>query len=393
MDRIDLAAYPSRSNAIFGFHRINQWVFKGKVAGATLSPWTLHTVLSLFLAVMSSSPPPQPKLNLLPAFDNTLGALHLGSGIATILYGVGCLQFFVYVTARRSQFDQWRFKLFVFVLLRGLETTHQALMMAGMYRFLVTDYMNPAALPTGGPGSGEQFIYVQSLVLSSTALLTQLFFCWRIWMFSVISFKKIHRVGFSVLTVSLALFSFGSNIDLSVMGYNHRLLTGNGPDILLAYKLSTASGVAFDVIITAAMTLNLHLARAGTKRSDHVITLIMLFTVNTNLVSTVLAISALVTFLALPRATVYGGIGFLLGKTYFNSFMAVLNSREFLREKIDETMSISSNRLVVTVIPMFTPHDHGTTAQTSTVGGEYELSGDDMRPSDKRPGTGNYSDV
>lgn len=31
-------------------------------------------------------------------------------------------------------------------------------MMAGMYRFLVTDFLNPFALPSGGPGSAEVYV-------------------------------------------------------------------------------------------------------------------------------------------------------------------------------------------------------------------------------------------
>ncbi len=29
------------------------------------------------------------------------------------------------------------------------------MMTAGVYRFVISDYLNPLALPTGGPGSGE----------------------------------------------------------------------------------------------------------------------------------------------------------------------------------------------------------------------------------------------
>lgn len=58
--------------------------------------------------------------------------------------------------------------------------------------------------------------------------------------------------------------------------------------------------------------------------------------------TTCLSISELATFLALPQATVYGGIGFLLTKTYLNSFLALLNSREYLREKLDPTTSTST---------------------------------------------------
>lgn len=99
-------------------------------------------------------------------------------------------------------------------------------------------------------------------------------------------------------------------------------------------------------MITIAMTITLRRARSEvvgpSPSTDHVIRILILFTVNTNLMTTCLSISELATFLALPQATVYGGIGFLLTKTYLNSFLALLNSREYLREKLDPTTSTST---------------------------------------------------
>lgn len=38
-------------------------------------------------------------------------------------------------------------------------TAEQAVMMAGMYRFLVSDFLNPLQLATGGPGSAEVYVF------------------------------------------------------------------------------------------------------------------------------------------------------------------------------------------------------------------------------------------
>ncbi|KAK0192357.1 hypothetical protein F5146DRAFT_1039488 [Armillaria mellea] len=214
----------------------------------------------------------------LPALDNTLGALYIGTCLSTLLYGVICVQTFIYITSYRARSDRWWLKAFVFV---GLDTVNQGMMVAGMYRFLVSDFANPIALEGKGAGGGKAF------------------FCWRIWRFSASSLKVWMRIGFVA--------------------------------IMLVIKLAASSGMAFDVIMTLAMIMSLHRARSGVVRSDHVITLLTLFTVNTNLITT--------SFLVLPDATVYGGIFFLIAKSYLNSFLAILNSREYLREKMDPSMS------------------------------------------------------
>ncbi|KAK0434369.1 hypothetical protein EV421DRAFT_1840961 [Armillaria borealis] len=158
-----------------------------------------------------------------------------------------------------------------------------------------------------------------------------------------------------------------SSIALSIFGYRHRLLTVNTPEFTLSWKISASSGIAFDVITTMAMTLSLYRSRSGMKRSNHVITILILFTVNTNLVTTLLSIGALVTYLVLPNATIYGGITFISSKSYLNSFLAILNSREFLREKMDHQSQPGQSS-----IPDFAAQT--TTDATSTTGEQFELS-------------------
>ncbi|KAK0434368.1 hypothetical protein EV421DRAFT_1840952 [Armillaria borealis] len=53
----------------------------------------------------------------LTAFDNTLGVLYIGSSLATALYGVICVQTFLYITSNRTRSDGWPMKLLVFILL------------------------------------------------------------------------------------------------------------------------------------------------------------------------------------------------------------------------------------------------------------------------------------
>ncbi|PBK58371.1 hypothetical protein ARMSODRAFT_967800 [Armillaria solidipes] len=201
---------------------------------------------------MSSVPAGQP--TELPAFDNSLGALYIGSSLATVLYGVICVQTFLYVTSNRTRFDSWAMKLLVFILL-GLDTTQQCLMLAGMYRFLITDYANPVALSTGGPSSGLALAtYDEAIVAICSILLVQLFFCWRVWTFSASSLRLHIRIAIITISVSLALLNFASYICLSIFGFRHHFFAVNSPDFTVSWKISASSGIAFDVIMTIAMS-------------------------------------------------------------------------------------------------------------------------------------------
>ncbi|SJK99747.1 uncharacterized protein ARMOST_03058 [Armillaria ostoyae] len=210
-------------------------------------------------------------------------------------------------------------------------------MLAGMYRLLITDYANPAALSIGGPSSGLALVtYDEAIVAISSILLVQLFFCWRVWTFSAHSLHLYIRIAIITISVSLAFLNFASYICLSIFGFRQHFVGVNSPDLTVAWKISASSGITFDVITTMAMTLSLYRCRSlGTKRSNHVIVILILFTVNTNLVTTFLSIGGLITYLVLPDSTIYGGFYLLLYKSYLNSFLAILNSRDFLREKMD----------------------------------------------------------
>jgi hypothetical protein len=339
----------------------------------------------------------------IPAFDNTLGALFIGSSIATILYGIICLQTFLYITSARGQEDSWWLKTLVYLLF-ALDSAHQVTMTASIYKFLVSDYLDPLLLPSAGPRSGEEFTLALASIEAISILLVQLFFCWRIWMFSKISLKLQYRLLFTWIAVSLSLLSFGSSIDLSVQGFRHRILTTNTPSFILAYKLSASTRVSFDVMVTLAMTLSLQRARSSgdirNPRTDHLITILTLFTVNTNLITTCLSISELVTFLTLPKAAVYGGLGFLSIKTYFNSLLAVLNSRDYLREKFDQNAAIITTSTSTNLQPFLPQHNpsmvEGSSSYasaggtgTGTARGTYDLSTTDqhnLKPSNNKDG-------
>ncbi|KAK0495173.1 hypothetical protein EDD18DRAFT_264850 [Armillaria luteobubalina] len=300
-----------------------------------------HSRTSHFYAdfqIMSTVPSGRP--TELPAFDNTLGVLYIGSSLATALYGIICVQTFLYITSNRTRSDGWPMRFGSHLNCSGLDTAQQGLTLAGMYRFLVSDYANPAALAMGGGTSGRALTTYNEGIVGICG----------------------------ILLVALAFLNFASSIALSIFGYRHSFLTANTPEFTLCWKLSASSGIAFDVITTMAMTLSLYRSRSGMKRSNHVIAILIVFTVNTNLVTTFLSIGSLVTYLVLPNATIYGGITFLLSKSYLNSFLAILNTREYLLGKMERSAQLEQSSVADFASPST------STDVLSTAGGQFELS-------------------
>ncbi|KAF4612793.1 hypothetical protein D9613_011744 [Agrocybe pediades] len=303
----------------------------------------------------------------LPKFDSTLGALYIGSSVATILYG--CRGQALATNIRLADISRPIKQVHDSVL----STAEQAMMMAGIYRVLVTDFLNPLALLAGGPGDGV-FIYVGfAFPRAQTAGLTlvdspqcQLTVCEGVYqclapVVFLLAYMGCHCFQLQPKVATrfysahggssperngtsdfILLSPPGSYIDLAVNGFTQESPDGNTPGFILAFKLGTSAQVAYDVIVTTAMTWSLQRSRMGIKRKDHAIRIITLFTTNTNLITILFAIGGLVTFLTLPRATVYAGIEFILGKTNFNSFLAMLNARDYLREMFDNAGNTST---------------------------------------------------
>ncbi|KAL0954048.1 hypothetical protein HGRIS_005200 [Hohenbuehelia grisea] len=90
-------------------------------------------------------------------------------------------------------------------------------------------------------------------------------------------------------------------------------------------------GAACDVGIAASMCFLLHRSRSGLKATDNIVTTLMVYTVNTGLLTSIWAIADIICFVAMPLNFVNIGINFVVGKLYANSLMASLNSRQTLR--------------------------------------------------------------
>jgi len=71
--------------------------------------------------------------------------------------------------------------------------------------------------------------------------------------------------------------------------------------------------------------------------------LIIIATVNTNLITTLLSLAQLITFLAFPPTAQYwAGITLVLPKSYMNCFLATLNYRDYLQKKLENNTAIAN---------------------------------------------------
>lgn len=108
-----------------------------------------------------------------------------------------------------------------------------------------------------------------------------------------------------------------------------------------------AAAVA-DILIASSMCWYLYHRKTGFARTDSIIVTLMAYSINTGLITSLLATLTLIFFIIVPTTSlIWRAFFWLSGKCYVNSFLAMLNSRDYIRERsnnINDSFSLSPGR-------------------------------------------------
>ncbi|KAI0311123.1 hypothetical protein OF83DRAFT_786510 [Amylostereum chailletii] len=246
----------------------------------------------------------------------TWGAMFIGVIISMMLYGTTCLQAWNYFI--RYYRDPLYLKALAVAVL-VTDTVHQILIIHVVYTYLVTNYGNPAFL--------NQLIWsvmVEVIFNGMTAFLVQGFFVGRLWTLNHRKPLLPTLVGISVLA-QFALHFVYAGIGLqwnTVEGFRHVKRISVSINGLTAFT---------DIIITLSLCYLLHKSRTGFKGTDTLVTRLIIFTINTGLLTSLDAGLSFVLFLTKPDTLIYMSFYLFIGRLYSNSFFATLNARASLR--------------------------------------------------------------
>ncbi|KAF7432827.1 hypothetical protein PC9H_004770 [Pleurotus ostreatus] len=246
------------------------------------------------------------------SIDNTMGAALIGSVCAAVLYGVSCIQTWYYYD--RYPTDAWYIKYLV-ASVWVFDTIHQVLISHTVYHYLVSNYTNPAML-------------ANIIWLSLICLLVQGFLTMRVWRMS----NKNKILTFIVLCLVIAEFG--------MMQLQTWLELSQLKGLSMAVNVLAAAG---DALIAASLVFLLRRSRTGFKKSDTMISRLIVFTVNTGLFTSICAVMSLVSIIVWGNTLIYVAFYFSLGRLYSNSLLATLNARQEIRNLADEmdTLSLS----------------------------------------------------
>lgn len=158
------------------------------------------------------------------------------------------------------------------------------------------------------------------------ALIVQCFFARRVWLLS----QNVYLVSAIVL---LSCVHFGLGIVFTVSSFQLTSVLGF-TQLVWVTSAGIGSAAAADVLIAASLCYYLSRSRTGFKRTDSVISTLIIYTLTTGLMTSVIDIIIVIAFTTMPTNYVWLAFFWIVGRCYVNSLLAALNSRETLRERV-----------------------------------------------------------
>ncbi|KAG2113597.1 uncharacterized protein F5147DRAFT_681907 [Suillus discolor] len=248
----------------------------------------------------------------------------IGFIIATVFYGISFGQYMFYL--RYFPQDSKRLKLFIMTVFL-FETINQFALMAVYWSILISCRRSTSLECT----TEFPWQMLLGLFLSfSVIFFVQCFYAYRVWIIT----GNNHWVT-GIICV-LATTSFVCGMIVGGLGIYTR-----SPEVLFSSKWSPIASfisALCDSVITVSIWLFMRPARTGNvrRKSRNYINDMMWVFINMGLFSCVVAISVTVLYMfqdGLIGQFYTAAPGAMLGKSYMNSMMAVLNARKSIRER------------------------------------------------------------
>ncbi|KAI0648726.1 hypothetical protein C8Q79DRAFT_466913 [Trametes meyenii] len=268
-----------------------------------------------------------------PTIANTFGAWLVCASVGCMLFGLTTHQTYRYF--RLYPTDGIALKALVLGLLL-LDMLHTVTNIHICYYYFVTNYLKPWALASG----------VWSLRLSITEtgvimFISHSFFLRRIFLLGG------RRLPPSIIIGVLMMSELAFTIAVTVMTFV--LVT------FAAFKeyqwmiwVMLANAVVVDMLITTCLTLYLRRSRTGFKRTDSLVDLLVVYTINTGLSTSLITLPAMISAIVMPDNLIWSALYVIASKMYANSLLAVLNSRRSLLDKGMEGFETGSFGLQIT---------------------------------------------
>ncbi|KAK6969173.1 hypothetical protein R3P38DRAFT_3298610 [Favolaschia claudopus] len=258
--------------------------------------------------------------SLIP-LDNLLGVWLIGLILSSVLFGITCLQVYLYFTKSCSR-DRAILKAFVIGLF-ALDAFHLALVSHSLYSVAVTnfgDYVQLGIIPWS--------LLLQAIFGSLLSTMVRFFYAWRVYVISNKSLLLPSVIG------CCSIFAFIFSAIYTQKGFAIKFFT-LAEHLLIWAALALGIGAAADLLIAGTMIYYLSKNKTGFQKSTNkAINMLVAYSLSTGALTCVFAIGDVIAQTVAPASLVYALFFFILVRLHFLSFMSILNSRSHVREQL-----------------------------------------------------------
>ncbi|KAJ7682005.1 hypothetical protein DFH06DRAFT_1159968 [Mycena polygramma] len=287
---------------------------------------------------------------------NTFGALYIAVILSTILYGVGVLQFWMYIRKYHSH-DVMIVKCLVVVVLI-CDTCQQALVCRAVYLYLsdigdIYLHLGPHSANIG-PAVYEDDLFPSLDSLGTGSLMVPLFFSWVIaTLVQQFYCWRIYKIGRSwVLAGAVSLLS-GTACVMLLVYLVDAIELESLTDLMALNTLGIIANVlttVVDITISVVLVVLLHFAKTGFKRTTDMINRLMIFAFNAGLPTSICAILNNICLIGFPNTFLYLFFFLLVGRLYTNSILVTLNCREYINSADQEEYLLEASGIRFAVL-------------------------------------------
>lgn len=257
--------------------------------------------------------------------EQTSASQLIGALLNYCLYGVLGVQIYVY---RISFPDDKRVikALVYFVLL--LQTAETGLIAADLYYWFVTGFGDMLRF------ADPHYSWIHTPVMGSImALIVQLFFCYRIWIINKSS------LWWCIVIAVVSVTQASGGIAGGIMGHISTNVAKRFEGTVVVYLWLTGDALA-DISIAATMTFMLMRSRHDLHRqTNDMVRRIVRLVVETNTLSSGIAILSLVLFFGDSSETIFLCPTMIMGKIYANTLLVTFNNRAYVQKGRSQDLS------------------------------------------------------
>ncbi|TBU21415.1 hypothetical protein BD311DRAFT_772176 [Dichomitus squalens] len=271
-----------------------------------------------------------------PSLNSTFGAMLIGTFTGLVLYGLSLHQTLHYFLTYTG--DTRLLKLMIFCL-SLLDVAYTVTSSHACYHYLVANYFNPPALLYGVwsvrllvPITGATIAVVQSWVSDPL----------RTTMMCVYSCTKRHRFyirrvyllgyGYQYVAIPATLFMLsgtGFAIACTVEAFSKTTFVAFSRVVWLGSS-TWGCAMAADIMLTSSLIVFLIRHRTPFKRTNSMLSILLVYTVNTGLLTSAFNLLTLILESLKPNNMLYIAANTVAVRLYFIAVLTVLNSRRSL---------------------------------------------------------------